>query len=84
MNRKQLVASGPVGLRLWVATESLLRTRTPSRRCGDDRGQATAEYALVVLGAATVAMLLIAWATSTGKMSTLLNKVIDSISRRIT
>jgi len=80
----EMTKSGPATLRLWVAVESLLYTRAPVRRPSGDRGQATAEYALVVLGAAAVAMLLIAWATSTGKMSTLLNKVIDSISRRIT
>jgi Protein of unknown function (DUF4244) len=84
MNMNKPTRSDPVGLRLWVAMESLLCTRAPVRRCAGDRGQATAEYALVVLGAAAVAMLLIAWATGTGKMSTLLNKVVDSISRRIT
>ena len=31
-----------------------------------DRGQATAEYALVVVGAAAVALLLISWATAGG------------------
>ena len=31
-----------------------------------DGGQATAEYALVLLGAALVALLLIAWATAGG------------------
>ena len=54
-----------------------------SPRLRNDCGQATAEYALVVLGAAAVAMLLIAWATSTGKVSTLLNKVVDSVEDRI-
>ncbi|MEZ5246512.1 MAG: DUF4244 domain-containing protein [Acidimicrobiales bacterium] len=68
-------------LALWVLLESALFTR---HRARGDRGQATAEYALVVLGAAAVAMLLIAWATSTGKLSTLLNKVVDSVAGRIT
>lgn len=72
---------GRVALVMWVTLESAVRTR---RRIGGDRGQATAEYALVVLGAAAVAMLLIAWATSTGKLSTLLNKVVDSVAGRIT
>ena len=70
-------------IRLWVALETLIRHRAALDRT-DDRGQATAEYALVVLGAAAVAMLLIAWATSTGKVSTLLNKVVDSVAGRIT
>jgi hypothetical protein len=69
----------PTMLRLWVAMEAALHTRGRG-----DRGQATAEYALVVLGAAAVAMLLIAWATSTGKVSTLLNKVVDTVAGRIT
>lgn len=70
-----------LALSVWVRLESGIRTRD---RASGDRGQATAEYALVVLGAAAVAMLLIAWATSTGKMSTLLNKVVDTVSSRIT
>jgi len=49
----------------------------------DERGQATAEYALVILGAAAVALLLIGWATSTGKISELLDRVVDSISSRV-
>ena len=33
---------------------------------GSDRGQATTEYALVLLGAALVALLVVGWATSGG------------------
>ena len=43
------------------------------------RGQATAEYALVILGAAALAGLVLAWAASTGKISRLLNAVLDSV-----
>ena len=72
-------------LRQWVAIEVTLYTVVVAakERLQDDRGQATAEYALVVLGAATVAMMLIAWATSTGKVSSLLNKVVNSIADRV-
>ena len=49
------------------------------RRLADDRGQSTAEYALVLLGAAGVALLLIAWATKTDKVTRLLNGVIDRV-----
>jgi len=49
------------------------------QRLADDRGQSTAEYALVLLGAAGVAMLLVAWATKTGKVTSLLNSVIDRV-----
>jgi len=49
------------------------------RRFVDDRGQSTAEYALVLLGAAAVAMLLVAWATKTDKVTRLLNSVVDRV-----
>jgi hypothetical protein len=49
------------------------------QRLTDDRGQSTAEYALVLLGAAGVAMLLVAWATKTDKVTRLLNSVIDRV-----
>jgi hypothetical protein len=49
------------------------------RRRLDDRGQSTAEYALVLLGAAGVALLLITWATKTDKVTRLLNGVIDRV-----
>ena len=49
------------------------------RRLAEDRGQSTAEYALVLLGAAGVALLLIAWATKTDKVTRLLNGVIDRV-----
>lgn len=52
----------------------------------DDRGQATAEYALVLLGAALVALLLVAWATGgggAGKIGHLLDRVVDAITSRV-
>ena len=49
------------------------------QRFDDQRGQSTAEYALVLLGAAGVALLLIAWATKTDKVTRLLNGVIDRV-----
>ena len=49
------------------------------RRLTDDGGQSTAEYALVLLGAAGVALLLITWATKTDKVTRLLNGVIDRV-----
>ena len=42
-------------------------------------GQATAEYALVMLAAAALAGLLLAWATSTDGIGRLMNSVLDSI-----
>ena len=42
-------------------------------------GQATAEYALVILGAASLAGLVLAWAAGTGRITRLLNAVLDSV-----
>ena len=44
-----------------------------------ERGQATAEYALVLLGAAAVALLLVAWATDTDAVGRLLDGELDRI-----
>lgn len=44
-----------------------------------DAGQATAEYALVLLGVAAVALLLLAWATKSGKLGELFDAVVDSL-----
>lgn len=48
-------------------------------RVRDDRGQATAEYALVLLAAATLALLLIAWAAQSDKIGTLFDAVFDHV-----
>ena len=53
------------------------------RRLADDRGQSTAEYAMVLLGAAGVALLLITWATKTDKVARLLDGVIDRVLDRV-
>lgn len=42
-------------------------------------GQTTAEYALVILAAAAVALVLLAWAQSTGKLPDFFDKVIDDL-----
>lgn len=51
-----------------------------------DSGQATAEYALVLLGAAAIAVLLVAWATAgggAGKIGQLLDRVLDAITSKV-
>ena len=45
----------------------------------DESGQTTAEYALVMLGAAAIATLLIAWATSSHAVGKLFDEVIGKI-----
>ena len=59
-----------------------LIARVPAR-ARDDRGQSTAEYALVLLGAAAVALLLVAWATKTGKVTDLLDGVLDAVLDKV-
>jgi hypothetical protein len=53
------------------------------QRLTADRGQSTAEYALVLLGAAGVALLLVAWATKTNKVTGLLNSVLDRVLSQV-
>ena len=51
-----------------------------------DRGQATTEYALVLLGAAVIALLVVAWATSGGgggKIGNLFDSVLDNIVGKV-
>ena len=53
---------------------------------GDDRGQATTEYALVMLGAAVIALLVVGWATSgggAGKIGHLFDRVIDAVTGKL-
>lgn len=59
-----------------LATGALRRLGTRWRA---DRGQSTAEYALVLLGAAAVALLLVAWATDSNRIGELLDAVLDKV-----
>lgn len=52
-------------------------------RFGGELGQTTAEYALVLLGAAGIAMLLLGWATQSDAIDTLFNTVLDGVVGRI-
>ena len=45
----------------------------------DERGQTTAEYALVLLAAAALGMLLLTWAKGSHAVSSLFDKVINQI-----
>jgi hypothetical protein len=72
-------------LPLVVAAHTALLTagdRLPaaaSRRSRGDAGQTTAEYALVLLGAAAIAVLIISWATKTNLIGKLFDFVIDRV-----
>jgi Flp pilus assembly pilin Flp len=58
---------------LWVRTTSFVRTLK------EETGQTTAEYALVILAAAAIAVVLIAWAHSSGKLPAFFDNIIDSV-----
>lgn len=58
----------------------------PHARRSGDAGQATAEYALVILGAALIAALLVAWATAgggAGRIGALFDAVLDAVLERV-
>lgn len=60
--------------------------RAPSFRGRGDDGQATTEYALVLLAAALVALLVVGWATAGGgaaKVGRLFDRVIDSVIDKV-
>jgi hypothetical protein len=64
----------------WLQAKAGLLVRRVAR---SDRGQATAEYALVLLGAAAVAVLLMSWAARSGKIGELLNTVFETVTRKV-
>jgi Flp pilus assembly pilin Flp len=52
-------------------------------RLDDERGQTTAEYALVLLGAASVALLIAVWAKESGKVGQLLDAIFGSLVKMV-
>lgn len=52
---------------------------TPTPELSSERGQATAEYVLVILAAATVALALIVWATNSGVLQALFDAVVSRV-----
>jgi hypothetical protein len=51
-----------------------------------DRGQATSEYALVMLAAALIALLAVGWASSgdgAGRIGQMFDRVIEDVTRRV-
>ena len=53
--------------------------RVRSDRLAGDSGQTTAEYALVLIGAAAIAVLLITWATKTDLIGSLFGWVMERV-----
>ena len=65
---------------------SLFLTLTTPFNDKRDSGQATSEYALVMLAAALIALLVIAWANGgggAGKIGELFDRVIDSVTSKL-
>lgn len=77
-----LSSTGPT-LKMFVALQAAAMVAF-GRLNNNDRGQSTAEYALVILGAAGVALLLVAWTSKTNKIGKLLDTVLDSVLSRFT
>lgn len=57
-------------LRLWTYLEARWR---------EQRAQTTAEYALVILAAAAIAIVLLVWARSSGRLPAFFDQIIDRI-----
>ena len=57
----------------------MTQQRTDQRGPVGERGQATAEYALVLVAAAVVAIALIAWASSTDMLPSFFNTVMEKV-----
>jgi hypothetical protein len=70
-------------LQLLVTVQILCWQAGDRRRASGDGGQSTAEYALVLLGAASIALLLVAWATKTDRITKLLDGMVDEVIGRV-
>jgi hypothetical protein len=67
-------------LQSWlVAGAHATRSRGRSDRLAGDAGQTTAEYALVLIGAAAIAVLLLTWATKTDLIGKLFGWVMQRV-----
>ncbi len=65
---------------IWLQAAASVAARRIVR---SERGQATTEYALVLLGAAAVAVLVIGWAAKSGKIGELLDAVFDTVTQKV-
>jgi Flp pilus assembly pilin Flp len=52
-------------------------------RTRGDRGQATAEYGLIILAAGGIALGVIAWASGTGSFTDMFEAVVDKLSETL-
>ena len=61
----------------------IVRIHLVLARVRDESGQTSAEYALVLLGAASVALLVALWAKDTDKVGKLLDTIFDQITKLV-
>lgn len=78
-----------LAIHIHLATALLAARRRVSHRLSarvrrSELGQASAEYALVLLGAAAVALLVTAWATHTDLIGKLLDSVLHHLQDKVT
>jgi len=66
-----------------ITLHRLLCAGLEALRDRGERGQSTAEYALLLLGAATIALIVVSWASGTGKIGELFDAVVDSIIGKV-
>jgi hypothetical protein len=52
-------------------------------RSSTEHGQTTAEYALVLLGAAAIALLVVAWTARSNRIGRLLDAILDTILSKV-
>lgn len=71
-------ATALVVMRVAVAAQSL-QPDGHQRRQRDARGQSTVEYALILLGAAAIALVVVAWVTRTDAIGRLFDTVIGRV-----
>jgi Flp pilus assembly pilin Flp len=70
-------------LSAYVHARIALLVLVDSLRQRDERGQTSAEYALVLLGAAAIALLIVAWATKTDLIGKLFDAVVNAITGKV-
>lgn len=65
---------------MWLFSILQATLASARERLRGERGQTTAEYALVILAAAAIAVVLIVWARSSGKLPEFFDSIIDRIA----
>jgi hypothetical protein len=78
-----ILACADVGQVLRAASAGHEPLGASAVRRNRDAGQTTAEYALVLLGAAGIALLLVAWATKSGAVGKLFDLVLGSVMDKV-